>query len=164
MIKSYTLLPLLLISLWGAAQDDEITVFELNNTYIAYQDTSLFFSSFGKSVAGTVVDNDNVLTTDVMLLLRLLGQGTTGQRDILPVEGIVVYPNPVLHTLILETAGRGELDVQIFHLDGRSSYCQRWSDNEVLAIPLAQYATGVYILRVSEPGTARMSSYKIVKH
>ncbi|MEP6794820.1 MAG: T9SS type A sorting domain-containing protein [Saprospiraceae bacterium] len=104
-------------------------------------------TTFSYGVTFTVVDecgNSNE-TTALFTILR----GTTSNKPIVSEPGFNLYPNPVHDVLTLDFDRN---DFKTIRLSFFDTYCNLlWSvadSKTVMSIPMSQYPTGVYFLRI----------------
>ena len=89
-------------------------------------------------------------------------ENITEQKDL---DGIVVYPNPVVDELTIFTDNNELFGITLFAVDGRKVLTQTVEDTQLEhRIELSHLSKGVYVLRLLMKENPQAKMFKIIKN
>ncbi len=164
MMKLLLPLPLLLtlILTFGmaslCAQSIDKTVIAAAGNTISVSEVSIAYT-IGEPIVGLVVNENSI--DQGFWAGSLQVENITEQKDL---EGIVVYPNPVVNEVNIFTNANEIFGISLFAVDGRKVLNQM-VETELLEhrIDLSYLAKGVYVLRLFVKGDIKGKLFKIIK-
>ena len=136
----------IVINVGGGTAPYNIKLFGANSEEVAVNETGIF-SNIPSGIYGALVIDDNGcnLTIDSIEVTFV-----TSTSDLFETYGILTYPNPVSHQLIVSIKEFvSNLDISIRTLEGKLV----WSDkgkSGVIYIDLSDHAPGLYLLSVTD--------------
>ena len=142
----------------------ELQVFsDFNDTETTQINDLVIITSLNLETSDATESNGLVISPEVVPLL-VVGE-LTGVKDLQRIEGISLFPNPVLTSATLER--KGSLDSYRIELIGEAGTVlshMKWNTGEEsVEIPFGNFASGFYIIRVMNEERTMGSEFKVVK-
>jgi hypothetical protein len=117
----------------------------------------------GEPVAGTILDADCIVSQGFhQSYFQVLEIPETTNS----LQGIRVYPNPTVDLLNVDMKGienLSEVEITLQNMDGKLLLQKSLEGKEIFRLHLQSYEEGMMILRVTDPGSGAVTSFKIIK-
>lgn len=141
-----------------SAQSTDKTVFANTGNSMANTEVYIGFT-IGEPLVGMV--HNDVSIDQGFWAGSLIVELITAVVDL---NGIKVYPNPVLHDLNIYTDGNKVYGITLFGVDGKRALKQK-VDSSLLehSINLSYLTSGIYVLRLLVEGNNEEKLFKIIK-
>jgi hypothetical protein len=162
MKKIYSIILILHLACMAFAQQlDVYTTF--NDTETTQINDLVIITSLNVELSGVTEDNGLLVSSELVPLL-LAGE-VTGIRDLEHIEGLSLFPNPVVSNATLQRQQhQDDYLVQIIGGNGTLLSLLHWNaGEESTEISLQPYASGIYIIRVMNEEGTEGSEFKVVK-
>ena len=161
-----TLIMVSVVLVWAArmsAQNSTVQLDELH-TVVDVQNELMLISTFGEGVIGMDFMNELAIIHGFYPLA--LYEETSSLNDLQPIEGLSAFPIPTNDKLMLrcQTVIHRLFKVALYDGSGKAIYKTDWVDGLQCEMSCAVLEKGVYYLLVSDPSTARMSTFQVVVH
>lgn len=141
-----------------SAQSLDKTVFANAGNTMTDTKVSIAFT-IGEPLIGTVQNDASI--NQGFWGGSLIVEPITAVADL---NGIIVYPNPVIDNLNLYTGGNKVYGITLFGIDGKRALKQK-VDTSLLehSINLSYLRTGIYVMRLFIEGSSEEKLFKIIK-
>ena len=136
----------IVITAGGGTAPYNIKLFDANSEEVAVNETGIF-SNIPSGIYGALVIDDNGcnLTIDSIEVTFV-----TSTSDIFETYGILTYPNPVTHQLIVSVKEfASNLDISLRTIKGKLVLSDK-GKSRVISIDLSNHAPGLYLLSVTD--------------
>lgn len=141
-----------------SAQFMEKAIMSSAGTTVAVSEISIDFT-IGEPIVGFIANESSI--DQGFWAGSLQVENITEQKDL---DGIVVYPNPVINELTIFTDHTEIFGITLFGVDGRRVLKQSVEHNQLEhTIDLSYLSKGVYVLRLYMKDNVEEKLFKIIK-
>lgn len=142
----------------------ELEVFSsFNNTETTESNDLLIVTTMNIETSGVTEDNGLLVSAEVVPLLLI--REVTAVKDLPMIEGLSLFPNPVVSTATLQRQQAQEpLRIQMMSTTGMMMSQLEWMDGSATKdLSFMNFTPGLYIIRVINAEGTKGSDFKVVK-
>src|SRR4030095_952676 len=128
--------------------------------HIQFQDSVVVVSTLGATCEGETIQDSLMVITD-FIIPTFLNTNPTLTDDIVKMEGIQLYPNPVPDALMLHRDNwKEDYIVEIFQTSGQSVRKMKWDAGiENLQMSCGNFTRGIYFIAVSNYDLSKRATF-----